>query len=217
MVNAAQNLPMSSAEMLPTRLLPDLLDNKADASPLMVFDMGFGVRETINYFGDRRCRLHFAGIPDALHPPPSIRSNVPFGQRVDKAEQDEAMHQAWLQRFKTMMAYSAETRFDLCLFWDYFNYLDDLALKAFAEALAPFVSVQTLGHAYVLLKSESNVLNRDYGIHARDQISVRPGRHGHLPSFPRPQARVTSMLTGFAVNHSVLRRDGLIEVALKSA
>ncbi|MBU2097903.1 MAG: hypothetical protein KKD00_04020 [Gammaproteobacteria bacterium] len=208
---------MSSLETLPTRLMPDLLDRKAGASPLMVFDMGFGVHETVNYFGDRRCRLHFAGVPDALNVPPSVRSKTPFGQLVDKAEQDEAIQRAWLERFQNILNFEPGTQFDLCLFWDYFNYLDDLALKAFADALAPYVGPQTLGHAYVLLKPEVNVLNREYGILARDQISVRPGRHGNLPSFPRPQARMTSMMKGFAVNHSVLRRDGLLEVALKSA
>lgn len=182
----------------------------------MVFDMGFAVRETLAYFSDRRCRLHFAGIPDAVHVPPSTQAATPFGQMVNKAEQDDEMYQAWLQRFREFLTYEPGTRFDLCLFWDYFNYLDDLALKAFAEALAPFIAPQTLGHAYILLKPETDVLNREYGLLAPDQISVRSSNHGHLPSFPRPQARVTSMLKGFTVNHSVLRRDGLIEVSLKS-
>lgn len=204
-------------ETLPTRLMPDLLDRKADVSPLMVFDMGFGVHETIEYFGDRHCRLHFAGIPEALNVPPSIRFKTPFGQMVNKAEQDEAMQNAWLERFQSFMKFEPGTRFDLCLFWDFFNYLDDLALKALDDALSPYIGPQTLGHAYVLLKPESNVLNRQYGILTRDQISVRPGSHGNLASFPRPQARMTSMMKGFAVNHSVLRRDGLLEVALKSA
>jgi hypothetical protein len=215
-VSAAEKLNMSSMETLPTRLLPDLLEKHADTSPLMVFDMGFGVQETIAFFGDRRCRLHFAGIPDALIAPPSIRSKTPFGQMVTKVEQDATMQNAWFERFQSTMKFAPGTHFDLCLFWDFFNYLDDLALKAFADALAPYVGPQTVGHAYILLKSEANVLNREYGILTRDQISVRPRAHGSLPSFPRPQARMTSMMKGFAVNHSVLRRDGLLEVALKS-
>jgi hypothetical protein len=216
-MNTAEKLNMSSMETLPSRLMPDLLDRKAAASPLVVFDLGFGVRETLEYFGNRRCLLHFAGMPDALGVPPSVRSKTPFGQMVDKAEQEDAIQNAWLERFQSEMKFKPGTKFDLCLFWDYLNYLDDTALKAFADALSPFIGPQTLGHAYILLKPETNVLNREYGILARDQISVRPGTHGNLPSFPRPQARVTSMMKGFAVNHSVLRRDGLIEVALKSA
>lgn len=203
-------------ETLPTRLMPDLLDRKADASPLVVFDMGFGVHETIEYFGSRRCRLHFAGIPDTVKVPPSNRSGVAFGHMVNQAEQDEAIQQAWLERFRSVMNFSAGTKIDLCLFWDFCNYLDDLALKALSDALAPHIGPQTLGHAYVLLKPEANLLNREYGILTRDQISVRQGNHGNLPCYPRPQARLTSMMKGLAVNHSVLRRDGLLEIALNS-
>jgi hypothetical protein len=216
-VSAAEKLNMSSTQTLPSRLMPDLLDRKADASPLMVFDLGFGVRDTLEYFGNRRCLLHFAGIPDALRVPPTVRSKTPFGLMTDKAEQEDAIQNAWLERFQSEIKFKPGTKFDLCLFWDYLNYLDDMALKALADALSPFTGPQTVGHAYILLKPESDVLNREYGILARDQISVRPGSHGNLPSFPRPQARMTSMMKGFAVNHSVLRRDGLIEVALKSA
>lgn len=207
---------MSALETLPTRLMPDLLDRLEKASPLMLLDVGFGVHETVEFFGNRRCRLHFAGLHETVAVPPATKLKTPFGQLVDKAEQDEATHAAWLAKFQAAINFEPGTKFDLCLFWDFCNYMDDLALKAFSDALAPFIGPQTLGHAYILLKPETNVLNREYGVLARDQISVRPGQHGHLPSFPRPQARVTSMLRGFAVNHSVLRRDGLLEIALKS-
>lgn len=207
---------MSALETLPTRLMPDLLDRLENASPLMVFDVGFGVHETVEFFGNRRCRLHFAGLHETVAIPPALKLKPQFGQMVDKAAQDEAAYTAWLEKFQAAMKFEPGTRFDLCLFWDLCNYLDDLALKAFADALAPYVGPQTLGHAYILLKAEAGVLNREYGVFARDQISVRSGQHKHLPSYPRPQARVTSMLKGFAVNHSVLRRDGLLEIALKS-
>ena len=201
---------------MPTRLMPDLIDRLEKASPLMVLDVGFGVHETVEYFGNRRCRLHFAGLHETVSVPPVHKLKTPFGQMIDKAAQEEAMSAAWLEKFRAAMNFEPGTCFDLCLFWDFCNYLDDLALKAFAEALEPYVGATTLGHAYILLKPEPDVLNREYGVMARDQISVRPGHHGHLPSYPRPQARVTSMLKGFAVNHSVLRRDGLLEIALKS-
>src|SRR5690606_5129809 len=137
-------------------------------------------------------------------------------QMLDKAAQEEAMHAAWLEKFQAAMKFEPGTFFLLCLFWDFCNYLDDMALKAFADAPAPLVGPATLGPASHLPKPEPGVHNREYGVMARDQIAVRRGQHGHLPSYPRPQARVTSMLKGFAVNHSVLRRDGLLEIALKS-
>ena len=139
---------------MPTRLMPDLIDRLDKASPLMVLDVGFGVHETVEYFGDRRCRLHFAGLHETVSVPPANKLKTPFGQMVDKAAQEEAMHAAWLEKFQAAMNFEPGTCFDLCLFWDFCNYLDDMALKAFADALAPFVGPATLGHAYILLKPD---------------------------------------------------------------
>ena len=217
MLNTAEQLDNSGRQVLQTRLMPDLIESLAGNSPLMVFDVGYGVHETVEYFGNRRCRLHFSALHDSLLPPPVIRSKTPFGQLPDPAEHDAALYLAWLERFRSALQFEPGTRFDLCLFWDFLNYLDDQALKALADALAPFTGPQTLGHAYILLKSDADVLNREYGLKAADQISVRPVNLGNPAIFARPQARVTSMMKGFAVRHSVLRRDGLLEAALKSA
>lgn len=216
-MSAAARMNMPVLETLPTRLMPDLLERLQDASPLMVFDPGYAVHETVEYFGNRRCRLHFSGLHELLGDPPAIVSDIPFGQLADKARQDEELYLAWRARFKPALQFAPGTRFDLCLFWDIFNYLDDMALKAFMDVLAPYVGTGTFAHAYILLKPEPGVLNREYGILEREQICARQAYHGHLPSFPRPQARVTSLLKGLTVNHSVLRRDGLLEVALKSS
>jgi len=216
MLNTAEQFDNYGRQLLQTRLMPDLIEKSAGNSRLIVFDVGYGVHETVEFFGNRRCRLHFRALQDSLLTPPVIRSKTPYGQLPDPAEHDAALYLAWLERFRAAMLFEHGTRFDLCLFWDFLNYLDDQALKAFADALAPFTGPQTLGHAFILLKSDANVLNREYGLKAADQISVRPVNLGTSAFFARPQARVTSMMKGFVVKHSVLRRDGLLEAALKS-
>jgi hypothetical protein len=203
-------------ETLPSRLLPDILERVADPSPLMVLDVGMGVHETVEYFGQKRCRLHFSCFHDALVAAPVVTSQPKIGHIVDEAERQEQLLDAWRKTFSAMMDYRKGTSFDVCLFWDFFNYLDDLALKAFSDALSPYIGPHTRAHALVLLKPDTNVLNREYGIMAHDQIAMRPGNLGRLDSYPRPQARLASLLKDFSVSHSVLRRDGLLEVSLKS-
>ncbi|TFH73757.1 hypothetical protein E3V39_11285 [Gammaproteobacteria bacterium LSUCC0112] len=217
MLNTAEQLDTLGRQTLQTRLMPDVLEQLAKHSPLMVFDVGFGVHETVEFFGNRKCRLHFSALHEGLRVPPVVKSKTPFGQLTDQSEKDNALYLAWLERFQSAMQFAPGTRFDLCLFWDFLNYLDDQALKAFADVLAPYTSPQTLAHAYILLKPEADVLNREYGVKAADLISVKPAQYGSLAFYARPQARVTSMMKGFAVKHSVLRRDGLLEAALKSA
>lgn len=203
-------------ETLPTRLVPDLLDRFQKVDYLQVFDTGFAVPETIEHFVSRKCRLHFNAAYELLQKPPVATSSKRDGRLIDKKAQDQALYQTWRQRFDQAMNFPDNTRFDLCLFWDFFNYMDDIALKAFSDSLSPYLKDTTVGHAYVLLKEGHSVLNRSFGIAAKDEVVVRPAHWPDLPAFARPQARVTSMLQDFRVNHSVLRRDGLLEISLKA-
>ncbi|HDZ08202.1 hypothetical protein [Pseudohongiella sp.] len=208
---------MTVTETLPSRLMPDILHRLAEMSPLMVLDVGFGVHETVEHFGNRRCKLHFLGLPDALRSPPVLPSPAQkTGKIVDEAARQENLLNAWRERFRSVLDFPEDTRFDLCLFWDAFNYMDDLALKAFFEVLHPYIRKETLGHGLIQLKEDKQVTNREYGIQAPDLLAMRPGHHSALACHPRPQARVAAMLKGFAVSHGVLRRDGLLEVSLKT-
>jgi hypothetical protein len=183
----------------------------------MVLDTGFGVHETVEHFGDRRCKLHFCGLLDALQSPPTLPPPAQkTGKIVDESVHQEKLLNAWRERFRSVLNFPNDTFFDLFLFWDSFNYMDDMALKAFFEVLHPHIRKKTLGHGLIQLKDDKQVTNREYGIQAQDQLVMRAGRHGSLVSYPRPQARVASLLKGFAVNHGVLRRDGLLEVSLKT-
>lgn len=207
---------MSSPETLPSRLLPDILEKLANASPLMVLDVGQGVGDTVRFFGQAPCRLHFPGLYDCLQSPPEVTVSTPVGQVVDTTEADAMLYEAWLQRFQAALTCPPDTYFDLCLLWDYTSYLDDIALRAFGDALTPYLKPSTLAHSYFLLKDAPEVLNRQYGVLDRDQIVIRPRKTPSPRSYPRPQGRVISMLRDFTVSHSVLRRDGLLEVSLKA-
>ena len=202
-------------ETLPTRLVPDLIDRFQKVDYLQVFDTGFAVSETVEHFATRKCRLHFSAAYEMLHYPPVIAAKKD-GRLVDKKAQDQALYQDWKVRFDKALNYPKGTQFDVCFFWDFFNYLDDIALKAFSDSLSPFLKETTVGHAYVLLKEGYPVLNRTFGLAAKDEIIVRQAHWPALTAYARPQARVTSMLQDFRVNHSVLRRDGLLEISLKA-
>lgn len=217
-MNLAEDLTVTAPETLPSRLLPDILEKLAHTSPLTVLDVGAGVHETVAFFGQQPCKLHFPALYDVLTPAPQVaRQSAPVGQVADIGEMEQKLYQAWLERFRDALDYPPATRFDLCLFWDFANYLDDVALRAFAEALSPFLSPTTLAHSYLLLKEAPDVLNRQYGVLDADQVSVRRKKTPALPSFPRPQGRVIATLKDFSASHNVLRRDGLLEVSLKSS
>lgn len=192
-------------ELLPGRLLPEILDRVKDNTMLTVLDVGYGVPETVDFFGERRCKLYFSGFHDALR---IARQPRPAEEAMDE--------ERWRELFQQAMPYPEGTKFDLCLFWDFLSYLDDMPLKIFTEALAPFVHKDTLGYGYALLKDDSSVMDRSYGILEEGQLRVRSAGLGRLQCFARPQARLATQMSGFSIGHSVLRRDGLLEMALRA-
>jgi len=194
---------LHNKELLPSRLLPEVLERIRENAVLTVLDVGYGVPETVDYFGERHCKIHFSGFHDALR---TARQPRPAEEAMDEAR--------WRELFQQAMPYSPDTTFDLCLFWDFLSYLDDMPLKIFTETLAPYLNKDTVGYGYALLKDDRSVLDRTYGIVDEGQLMVRQAGLGSLQGYSRPQARLARLMSGFSISHSVLRRDGLLEMAL---
>ncbi len=195
--------PARVNELLPGRLLPEILEAVQDRTHLRVFDLGFGVPETIEFFADRRCTLYFGGLHDALK---TARQPRPAEEAMDE--------DAWRALFRQAMPFGDDVRMDVCLFWDFLSYLDDMPLRVFIETLAPYVGESTRAYGYALLKDDTSVLDRSYSIVDEAQLMVRSAGLGQLRAYPRPQARLAALMKGFTINRSVLRRDGLLEMAV---
>lgn len=190
------NSPEPQRDSLPSQLLPQLLERLEEVSPLNVLDVGLGKPATVDFFSARRCRLHFSGLYEVL--------------QNDRADEEIS----WREVFRREMQYPSDIRFDLCLFWDFFNYLDDEALRAFAETLAPFTGPKTVGHGFAVLNSDTVIPDREYSVLDRECFAIRPGRLTQPRTHPRPRSTLDRMLSGFTVGHSVLHRDGLLEMRL---
>jgi hypothetical protein len=183
---------------LSSRLLPGVFEAIGEVPRLTVLDAGSALPESVDFFSQSRCRLCFADI---------------FEEVAGEAEEmrDEGV---WLALFNRVFDYPADTRFDLCLFWDVFNYLDDIALRALATALRPFLHDKTMAHGFAVLNRRTRVPSAQYGVLARDQISVRPRPLPAVARFPRSQANLESVFPIFNARRSVLHGDGLLEVSL---
>ena len=78
--------------------------------------VGPALPETVEFFSTFRCRVHFVDLFSEL-PIPSSENNA-----------DQDLNQ-W---FTDVLAIQAGTLFDVCLFWDLFNFLERDAIAAFA-------------------------------------------------------------------------------------
>ena len=72
---------------------------------------------------------------------------------------------------KTSLDFPKSTRFDLCLFWDFLNYLDDKALRALNTALTPHLHKTTRAHAFTVRTLETSFANQQYGIEQAHMFS----------------------------------------------
>ncbi len=115
------------------------------------------------------------------------------------------------------MQFPPGTVFDLCLFWDIFNYLDRDAVLAFVAALRPYLRKGTLAHGFGLHNLNAARSDFLYGIGAEDALCVRP-RKQPLPGYqPHNQGKLKNMLYCFNFVRSVLLSDGRLELLLRAS
>ncbi len=183
-------------------LFPAIFEKLPKDGHFTVLDIGPATPETLRFFSPWRCRLHFA----AMFSEPLVR------QGIGDMDHDQAV-----RAFTEALAINDGTRFDLCMFWDFPNYLDDKALKAFAAALRPYLHERTVGHGFAVRASGTRLSNRWYGIDQPHLFTVRPARDPQPQMHPHAQAILINLLTCFGIDRGMLLPDGRLEVAMRAS
>ena len=198
----------AGAELRGTLLLPLLLERFDPDQPLTVLDLGYGVSETVAFFSRYTCRLHFAGIIGA----PEL-GTLPE-EDVD-AYLDEA--------FTRLLDFRADARFDVCLLWDFLNYLSVPALRSFSRVLRPHLHRQTHGHGFGSFKASAPAMARgaaetalQYGVYDVDKLLVRPLSDRSAPGHSHSRAALADSLGCFEVVRGTLLKEGTMELLLQA-
>lgn len=168
---------------------------------LTVLEIGAALPETVEFFSQFKCRLHYV---DLFHEP-SVR------EQQAKLSEKELRH-----AFEEQFRFPADTRIDLCLFWDFLCYLDDPALRAFNSALRPWIHPATKAHGFLTHHLAIRLENIQYGVLQRDTLSIRERSSTQLPSYPHSQIEMHEMLNCFAFERGLLLPDGKLEMLLKT-
>jgi len=163
-----------------------------------VFDAGPATPQTVAFFSQFKCRLHFADLYDD-----SIIE-----------QQDDLSSEELTARFTELMSLAVEP-FDLCLLWDVPNYLNATALKAFGDALRPLVHRQTIGHGFCAFKETQPFTPQRYSILATDGLGVEPRTHADPPQYPVTQNALVAALPFLSVVRGTLLTDGRVELFLE--
>jgi hypothetical protein len=180
-------------------LFPSLVKKINPDSRLSVLEIGPALPETIEFFSQYRCRLHFA----AMYTDPVLQTQSGEYTEAELAEQ-----------ISRSLGIPKGTRFDLCLFWDFLNYLDDKALRAFNTAIRPFLHKSTRAHAFTVRTLNTSFSNQQYGIEKAHMFSIRPRMGKQARTTPHTQAILVNLLSSFDIDQGMLLPDGRLEVLM---
>ena len=183
-------------------LFPSLVKRINPDLRLSVLEIGPALPETIEFFSQYKCRLHFA----AMYTDPVLQ------KQSGEYTEDELAEQ-----ISQSLDFPKGTRFDLCLFWDFLNYLDDKALRAFNTAIRPFLHKSTRAHAFTVRTLNTSFSNQQYGIEQAHMFSIRPRMGKQARTTPHTQAILVNLLSSFDIDQGMLLPDGRLEVLMTAS
>lgn len=183
-------------------LFPLLVEKINPDRRLSVLEIGPALPETIRFFSQYRCRLHFAAM---------------FSDPVLQMQPDELSEAELVEHFNKSFDFPKGTRFDLCLFWDFLNYLDDKTLRAFNRALQPYIHKGTRAHAFTVRTLDTSFANQQYGIEQAHMFSIRPRTTKQARACPHTQAILVNLLSSFDIDKGMLLPDGRLEVLMSAS
>ncbi|MDG1310791.1 MAG: hypothetical protein P8P26_01865 [Porticoccaceae bacterium] len=197
-ISAQKNEPMLS-RVLRSNLFGQLFERVRPGQCLLVLDMGYASSSTVQFFNWLKCRLNFLDIssPDFL------------GQRPEEAGHDELV-----EYFQAGLDLKPDMVIDICLFWDFFNYLDRQSLKAFIVALSPYIDNYSRGYSLGLLNARNHLPHCRYGIESANRHSQCEITGDQPQIYPHSQRDLSDLLDFFEIDTSRLMPHGRIEYVL---
>ena len=177
-----------------------VVDGIGTQQRINVLDVGPAMPETVAFLNSTRSQLHVADLLDSAI--------------IDQQHQLDADRLA--ARFDEAL-WMLDEPLDVCLFWDFPNYLSLQALAAFNQALKPWVTRHTRAHAFCAVKRSAPVMQHRYGILSPREV-IQASAPEHPPAgLPPPWRHVVRALGVFDAVRGTLRRGGIVEVILRGA
>ena len=183
-------------------LFPSLVNRIDPERRLSVLEIGPALPETIKFFSQFKCRLHFAAM---------------YSDPVLQMQSEEFSEAELVDHIRKSFGFLKGTRFDLCLFWDFLNYLDDRAVRAFNTAIQPYLHKTTRAHAFTVRTLDTSFANQKYGIKQSHMFSVRQCVKKQARTYPHTQAILVNLLSSFDVDQGMLLPDGRLEVLMTAS
>ncbi|NCF18322.1 MAG: hypothetical protein GWP63_08775 [Haliea sp.] len=180
-----------------SQLLPALFEYIDEDRRLTVLHLGPALPETVEFFSRYRSKLFFADL---------------FAELPLVAEEEGEL--SLEQQLAASLELPADIRFDLCLFWDLFNFLDGPAIAALQAILRPRVHPSTLGHGFTSHNARVRPPDRTYAIREVNELVTRALASPRPGYAARGQGPLKNALDRFEFGRTVLLPDKRLEFLL---
>ena len=205
---AERNSQTFNAE-LHSNLAPLLFERVQVDKQLVVLDIGLATPTTVELFSNFKCKLIFADLFSLEQLLGGYQESLDIQENRDNDQQPS--HQQLVDQFTAALNLKAGTQIDICLFWDFFNYLDGTLLKAFIDALQPYIADTTCGYGVGVLNGRCQLPNYQYGIKNLDKLTQYLRTDKQKPVYPHSQRDLNNLLGYFDIDKSRLMPDGRVE------
>ncbi len=185
----------------PSKLTPLIFERLDETKPITVFDAGSAVSETVELFSNYRCKLFFTDL---------FTEELVQQQVVELSVNDIAAG------FTKLLNFPAGLKIDVCLFWDFLNFLSTPYLQGFAQAMSPFVHERTVAHGFGVLNTSTRIKSQQYGLAAINELVIRSNTTHKLRYHPHPHADIEKLLPDFSVGRTLLLGEGQLEMLLSA-
>jgi hypothetical protein len=182
-----------------SRLFSSLFSNNDPSRRLNVLEVGPASSDTVSFLGQFKSCIHILDL---------------YSETLVANQQKELTEAEMKREFQNILDFKVGTLLDVCLFWDFLNYLSPAALRAFSSALKPYVHAGTKAHGFSVLNVETPLRNQQYGIAGTDTLCVRPSRSPQLDYYPHSHDELDDSLTCFEIRRGWLLPDGRLEILL---
>ena len=211
-IKRAESNSQSFNAELHSNLAPLLFQRVQVDKQLVVLDIGLAMPSTVELFSNFKCKLIFADLYSLEQLLGGYQESLE--DRQDQEEKQQPSHQQLVEQFTLALNLNANTEIDICLFWDFFNYLDGTLLKAFIDALQPYLNDNTCGYGLGVLNGRCQLPNYQYGIKNLDKLNQCLRTDKQKPVYPHSQRDLNNLLGCFDIDKSRLMPDGRVEYFL---
>jgi hypothetical protein len=181
---------------LVSNLVAATFDSLQPDKRLVVLDVGMAMAATVDFFSQFKSKLLFVDL---------------YSETFVAEISEDVSHEYLVAQFQKALNISDNCIIDVCLFWDFFNYLDGTLIRAFIEALQPYVAEHTRGFGLGALNSRCQLPNSCYGLMAEEKLTQCPRSDEQRPVYPHSQRDLNAYLDYFEINKSRLMSDGRVE------